>query len=131
MRHDIDFRDLAIACARVADDKKATNIVILDLREHIFILDYFVIATGTNRRQLQAICDEIKERLSAKNARLLGVEGYDQAEWILMDWGGLLVHLFTQDARKFYDLELLWGDSPRIQWGSSELHPSERAAAGP
>jgi len=121
----IDPKELAVTCARIADDKKAFDIIILDLREHIFILDYFVICTATNRRQIHAIADEIDEKLSPKGAKLIGSEGYEQADWVLMDFGGVVVHLFMEEARKFYDLELLWGDCPRVEWYDSELHPAK------
>ncbi len=95
------------------------------MSEHIFILDYFVICSANNRRQIQAIADEVDETLSKKGAGLLGIEGYEQADWVLMDFGGVVLHLFMEEARKFYDLELLWGDCPRLKWHPSELHPAK------
>ena len=86
------------------------------MRQHIFILDYFVIATVNNRRQLRAVADEIDEKMTRKGAKLLGKEGYEQADWVLMDLGSVVVHLFMEEARKFYDLELLWGDCPHVEW---------------
>lgn len=86
------------------------------MRQHIFILDYFVIATVNNRRQLQALADEIDERMTNSGATLLGKEGYEQADWVLIDFGIVVVHLFMEEARRFYDLELLWGDCPHLDW---------------
>jgi len=86
------------------------------VRQHIFILDYFVIATVNNRRQLQALADEIDERMTNSGATLLGKEGYEQADWVLIDFGIVVVHLFMEEARRFYDLELLWGDCPHLDW---------------
>jgi len=82
------------------------------------VTDYFVIGTGFNPRQLQSIADESIEKLKALGASVLGMEGRASARWILVDFGDVVLHLFDRDARKFYDLELLWGDAPKVPWAT-------------
>ena len=98
-----------------AGEKKAHDLVVLDLREVASFTDYFVIASGTNVRQVQAIADEVQEqlrkRLSVKPAR---VEGYNSAEWVLLDYGDFIFHVFEEKSRRFYDLERLWRDAARV-----------------
>ncbi|MFQ5862425.1 MAG: ribosome silencing factor [Candidatus Brocadiales bacterium] len=112
---------MAILCAQIADAKKAEEIIILDLQELTFFTDYFVICSGLNKRQLQAIADEIDKQTETLNTKGLGVEGYSDARWILLDYGGVIIHLFDKDARTFYDLELLWGDAPRVSWQGKRI----------
>ena len=108
---------LAIRCA---DDKKAVNMVGLDLREIASFTEYFLIASGTNTRQVQAIADEINEQLKKQlQRRPVRIEGYNSAEWILLDYGDFIVHLFDKDAREFYDLERLWRDARRVELPAS------------
>src|SRR5947209_11571212 len=98
-----------------ASEKKAHDLVVLDLREVASFTDYFVIASGTNVRQVQAIADEVQEqlrkRLGVKPAR---VEGYKSAEWVLLDYGDFIFHVFEEKSRRFYDLERLWRDASRV-----------------
>src|SRR6266498_984391 len=98
-----------------ASEKKAINIVVLDLREIASFTDYFVITSGTNERQVQAISDGIVETLKRAGTAAARVEGYKTAEWILLDYGDFVVHVFDEKARKFYDLERLWRESQRIE----------------
>ncbi|MEW6729745.1 MAG: ribosome silencing factor [Acidobacteriota bacterium] len=100
---------------RAASDKKATNIVLLDLQEIASFTDYFVICSGTSNRQVQAITDEIRERLNSLGASVAHIEGYQTAEWVLIDYGDFIVHIFTETARQFYDLERLWRDAGRVE----------------
>jgi ribosome-associated protein len=103
---------LAVRCAA---DKKATEMVILDLRQIASFAEYFVIASGANQRQVQAIGDEIEEQLKKQLAtRPVRIEGYNSAEWLLMDYGDFIVHIFNKEAREFYDLERLWRDAGRV-----------------
>lgn len=103
---------LALHCA---SDKKASNIVVLDLREIASFAEFFIIASGSNQRQVQAICDEIGEQLKKQlNARAVRIEGYKTGEWVLIDYGDFIVHVFDKDAREFYDLERLWRDARRV-----------------
>lgn len=98
-----------------ASEKKAINTAVLDLREIASFTDYFVITSGTNERQVQAISDEIFETLKRNGTAAARVEGYKTAEWILLDYGDFVVHVFDEKARKFYDLERLWRESKRVQ----------------
>ena len=108
-----DVVKLAIKCA---SEKKAFDMVTLDLREIASFTEFFIIATGTNMRQVQAISDEITEKLKEQmNSRVIRVEGYPTGEWILLDYGDFIVHIFEQKAREFYDLERLWRDAKRVE----------------
>lgn len=102
------------AALRAASDKKALDIVVLDLREIASFTDYFVVTSGTNVRQVQAIADEVVEQLKKQGTRAARVEGYNTAEWVLVDYGDFIVHVFEDKARKFYDLERLWRDAKRV-----------------
>lgn len=103
---------LALHCAA---DKKALNMSALDLREIASFTEFFVIASGTNQRQVQAIADEIEEQLKKQlSTRPIRIEGYNTAEWVLMDYGDFVVHIFEQKAREFYDLERLWRDAKKV-----------------
>jgi ribosome-associated protein len=97
-----------------ASEKKAIDPVVLDLREIASFTDYFVIVSGANERQVQAISDEVYEQLKKTGEPAARVEGYKTAEWILLDYGDFVVHVFEQKARKFYDLERLWRESKRV-----------------
>jgi ribosome-associated protein len=99
-----------------ASEKKAVNLVALDLREIASFTEFFVIASGTNQRQVQAIADEITEQLKKQlDARPIRMEGYNTAEWVLIDFGDFIVHIFEQKAREFYDLERLWRDAKKVE----------------
>jgi ribosome-associated protein len=104
---------LAVRCAA---DKKAQDLKVLDLRQIATFTEYFVIATGANQRQVQAISDEITEQLKKQlNSRANRVEGYSTGEWVLLDYGDFIVHVFDKDAREFYDLERLWRDAQKVE----------------
>ena len=108
---------LAIQCA---DDKKAMNMIALDLREIASFTEFFVIASGANQRQVQAIADEINEQLKKQlRRRAVRIEGYSSAEWVLLDYGDFIIHLFDKEAREFYDLERLWRDAKRVEMPAS------------
>jgi ribosome-associated protein len=103
---------LAVQCAA---DKKATEMVVLDLRQIASFAEFFIIASGANQRQVQAIADEIQEQLKKQlSTRPVRIEGYSTAEWILMDYGDFIVQIFNKEAREFYDLERLWRDAGRV-----------------
>ena len=99
---------------RAASDKKALDMVVLDLKLVASFTDYFLITSGTNTRQVQAISDEVVEQLKKQGTRALRVEGYNTAEWVLVDYGDFIVHVFEDKARHFYDLERLWRDARRV-----------------
>lgn len=104
-----------LAALHAASEKKALDPVVLDLREIASFTDYFVIVSGANERQVQAISDEIYETLKKSGHAAARVEGYKTAEWILLDYGDFVVHVFEQKGRKFYDLERLWRESKRVE----------------
>ncbi len=98
-----------------AGEKKAHDLVVLDLREVASFTDYFVIASGTNVRQVQAVADAVQEQLRNQlSVRPARVEGYNSAEWVLLDYGDFIFHVFEEKARRFYDLERLWRDAARV-----------------
>jgi ribosome-associated protein len=98
-----------------AAEKKAHDLVVLDLREVASFTDYFVIASGTNVRQVQAVADEVQEQLRRQlRVRPARVEGYNSAEWVLLDYGDFIFHVFEEKSRRFYDLERLWRDAARV-----------------
>jgi ribosome-associated protein len=103
-----------MAALHAATEKKAIDPVVLDLREIASFTDYFVIVSGANERQVQAISDEVYEQLKKAGHAAARVEGYKTAEWILLDYGDFVVHVFEQKARNFYDLERLWRESKRV-----------------
>jgi len=102
--------------ARIADGLRAHNIVILDVRKLCEITDFLVICTGDNRRQLRAIRSRVASDLKALGLRAAHVEGEDDSGWVLLDFADVVVHVFDEEAREFYDLELLWGDAPKVKW---------------
>src|SRR2546423_6424148 len=104
-----------------AGEKKAIDLTVLDLRGVATFTDFFIIATGTNKRQMQAITDEVVEQLKRHGTRAARVEGYQTAEWILIDYGDFIVHVFDEKARRFYDLEWLWREAKRLDVSESEL----------
>ncbi len=98
-----------------AAEKKALNITVLDLREITSFTEFFLIATGTNQRQVQAIADEISKKLKSEmKTKAIRIEGYQGAEWVLLDYGDFIFHIFDEAARGFYDLERLWRDAKRV-----------------
>ncbi len=100
---------------RAALDKKAADVVVLDLRATPAFTDFFILCSGQTTRQVKAIADGVEEALRAAKVRPAHVEGYDRAEWVLMDYFTFIVHVFTPQTRAFYSLERLWGDAERIE----------------
>jgi len=108
-------------------EKQAEEITILELEQGSgAFTDYFVVCSGTNPRQIQAICDEVEERLENAGQRPTHIEGYKQAEWVLLDYVDFVVHVFSEKARKFYDLERLWKSAKRLD--PAELARKKRVA---
>lgn len=107
--------ELALAAARTAADNRGQNVVVLDLREITPVFDYFVLATGTSRRQLHAMSEEIDHTLEDDlGDKRMGVEGYQESRWILLDYGTVVIHLFDEEKRGYYDLENLWAQAKRV-----------------
>jgi len=98
-----------------AEDKKAVDLVVLDLRKAAGFTDFFVMASGTNTRQVRAIADGVMEALAEQGVKPAHVEGYDRSEWILLDYFDFIVHVFAPETRAFYGLERLWGNADRIE----------------
>ena len=118
---------IAIA-VRACQDKKATDISILQLDAQASgFTDYFVLCSGANPRQVQAIADDVDQKLSADGVNPKHIEGYTQADWVLMDYVDFVVHVFSESARKFYDLERLWKSATRLQ--PADLEKPERKPA--
>ena len=104
------------AVIEAARDKKATDLVVLDLRKADAFTDFFVICSGTNPRQVQAIADAVEEALKAQKQRPSLVEGYARAEWVLLDYFDFVIHVFSKHARDFYSLDRLWGNAKRLEF---------------
>jgi ribosome-associated protein len=110
----LDSREYAILAAQAAAEKKATDIIVLDVAELIVITDYFVIATGNNDRQVKVIGDEIEKALREAGMRVVGREGEREGLWLLLDFGDVVAHVFQPAEREFYRLEKLWGSAERV-----------------
>jgi ribosome-associated protein len=108
--------DRAVLCARVAEDNKARDILVLDMRGITPLYDFFVLATGNSRRQIHTLAEEIDAELRAAGESRLSIEGYEASKWVVQDYGDLVVHLFDPDTRAYYGLEDLWADAPRLDW---------------
>jgi ribosome-associated protein len=112
----MDSRKLALLCRELAENRKAEEIVILDVRELSSVTDYFVLASGTSEPHLRAIVDEITDKLREEHdVRPRAVDGTFQAAWVVLDFFDVIVHIMRQDVRDRYDLETLWGDAPRVR----------------
>jgi ribosome-associated protein len=107
-------KQLAIDMARSCADDKCDNLLVLDLRTLSPVTDYFVIATGISDRQIRSTADHLIDLAKEHGIKPIGLDGYDQANWILLDFFDVVVHLFAPSFRELYDLELLWGDAPKI-----------------
>lgn len=113
--------ELALAAARTADLNRGTNIVVLDVRKLTSIFDYFVVVTGTSRRQLHAISEEIDDVLEKQlGDQRMGIEGYSEGSWILLDYGSVVVHLFDEETRQYFAIENLWADGQPVEWTESK-----------
>lgn len=112
----MDSHDLARTIADVLDDKKALDIGLLDVGDLLQICEVFVVASGGSRRQVLTLAETLEEHVESLGRRALRVEGREDAEWLLIDFGDVVVHLFQPPTRDFYSLERLWGDAPRLAW---------------
>ena len=108
--------DRACLSARVAADHKARDIVVMDMRGITPLYDFFVIATGSSRRQIHTLAEEIDAALRAAGDHRLGIEGYEASKWVVQDYGDIVVHLFDAETRAYYNLEDLWADAERVDW---------------
>ncbi len=104
-----------LTAVRAAESKKATDIRVLNLQQVTSFTDYFVICSGSNQRQIQAISDAVHEELAKEGERPISIEGYQNAEWVLADYGDFIVHILSQTARDYYDLERLWRHAKNVE----------------
>ena len=117
--------DRACLCARVASDNKARDIVVLDMRKITPLFDFFVLSTGSSRRQIHTISEEVDAALRDVGDRRLTIEGYEASSWVVQDYGDVMVHVFNPQTREYYAIEELWADAPRVAWESFELPDSD------
>lgn len=114
-----EVRGWARLAARAAASKGGDGTVVLEVGSVLAITDAFVITSGRNRRQVATIAEEVEAQLRRAGIRPLRVEGAEEAEWVLLDYGDLVVHAFLEETRRYFDLERLWSDAPRLEWESS------------
>lgn len=110
----MDSQKMALMSAKAAQDKKALDVIILDLRQLTFITDYFVICSGHSDVHVRAITDGVVESMSKGKIKIWHREGDEEGTWILLDYGDIVVHVFYEETRQFYSLERLWSDAPRV-----------------
>ena len=115
----MESREMAKLAVQALEDKKGEEIRIIDISEVSVVADYFIIANGSNRSQVQALCDNVSEVLGRAGVNAKQVEGYETANWILLDFSDIIVHVFDKENRLFYDLERIWRDGKLVE--SSEL----------
>lgn len=117
--------------ARVAEENRGRDIAVLDLREMTSIFDYFVVVSGTSRRQLHAISEEIDRAMEEElGDQRLGIEGYEESRWILLDYGDVVIHMFDPETRAYYALEDLWSQAKRVPWPGRSAEPSSAGSDG-
>jgi len=112
----VEARQFAIEAARIGNELKCEDVVVRDLRGLSSVTDFFVIATGTSDRQMRSVAEQIEEYGRKVGSRVFGRSGFEQGQWLLTDFVDVVVHLFDSDRRAYYDLELLWGDAPKVNW---------------
>ena len=112
--------ELAIDCARIAQDSRARDVLVLDLSVATPLVDYFVIATAGSRRQSNAIASDIDAEMKKRGEAKLGLEGSEEGRWILIDYGDFVVHVFNEEAREYYALEDIWGDAKPVEWADPQ-----------
>jgi ribosome-associated protein len=116
---DEEARDLAVAVARVADDKQGSQILVLQVGDVLGVTEYFVIASASNRRLVKTLVDEIEEQIREQTGRSpLRTEGVREQQWVLVDYGDVVVHVFLSEIREFYEIERLYNDVPTIPWSA-------------
>ncbi len=106
----------AVLCARIGDENKAKNVVILDMRGITPLYDYFVLLNGSSRRHVHTIAEEIDAAMHEQGEKRRSIAGYQSARWVVQDYGDIVVHVFDPEAREYYALEELWADAPQLDW---------------
>lgn len=117
----ITSKEKALKIAKFLDDKKASDIKILELKDLTIITDYFIISSAENITQVKALTEYVEEQMKINGFKPLSIEGFDYAHWVLIDYGDVIVHIFLEEIRQYYDLERLWLDAPRIPFQQSIL----------
>lgn len=130
MSRTLTSRTRAKQIAKAASALKAEEVVVFDLRALAGFTDFFVICSGNSDRQVQAIADAIEEAMERQQARLVGKEGYEHAQWVLLDYGDVVAHIFYPAARAFYQIERLWADAPRIAMDAPSKSGTARRSLG-
>lgn len=116
-----DVRTWVVEAARAADDKQGRDIVVLEVGDVLSITGWFVVVDGSNERQVKTIVDEVERRVAEGGGpRPLRVEGLDARQWVLIDYGDFVVHVFTSEVRAYYELERLWSDVPQLDWRADD-----------
>jgi len=115
----LDSLEKSLLCAKFAHDKKTQNLVILELKDFSALADYFIICSGTSDRHVQAIVSHIERALKEKGTVALGIEGVQEGKWVLLDYDDVIIHVFQEKEREFYDLESLWVECPRIPYNEN------------
>ena len=121
-----ESREMAVTAARAASAKKARDVLILDMREVFILTDFFVICSGNTDRQVAAIQEAVEERLAALGVKPVRREGVRHRRWVLLDYLDIVVHIFRQEEREYYEIERLWKDAPPLEWEEED----DRAATG-
>lgn len=116
----LNAKERAILCARAAADNRGRDIVVLDMTQLVTWVDYTVVATGSSRRQISTIADKVEDAMADVGDKRIGIEGYDLGQWVVLDYGDVLIHIFDESKRDFYQLEHLWGDAPHVKWQRPE-----------
>lgn len=126
----LESKEYALIAAEAASEKKAEDIVAIDVGELLVVTDYFVICTGRNDRQVRTIAEEVEVHMKRAGLPAIGVEGADEGKWVLIDFADVVVHVFQPEERDFYRLEKLWGDAPRLALPAEIAEPSLGAHGG-
>lgn len=108
-------KEIALAAIEALEDKKGEDIKIIDISQISILADYFIITSGNNRNQVQALCDHVEEKLGKMGVLKKQVEGYDTGNWVLIDYGDIVIHIFDRENRLFYDLERIWRDGKPVE----------------
>ncbi|MCL2874383.1 MAG: ribosome silencing factor [Defluviitaleaceae bacterium] len=117
MKKTLDIKEALKVAYKALDDKFGNDIVVLNISEKSILTDYFIIADGTNASQIKAMADEVNEKLGKFGLRINQSEGRDNAEWILLDYGDIIIHIFDKANRDFYDIERIWSDAEKVELG--------------
>ena len=115
----MDSLEKALFCAETANENKAVDLVILELKDQTALSDYFIICSGTSDRHAKSIAEDIELKLKEKGIKPLGKEGLQESKWILLDYDDVIIHIFQAEEREFYDLESLWDECPKIPCGQN------------